>query len=326
MWPSCSSGGSVHSAGKLIRSAVSRQREFLADASAIQYTRNPLGIGGALKKIGGLATGSRLTHPARAEMSHMFFGAGLPSWNFSQLFHTHPPLEERIRRIEPSFEGSFEPVPAEFVARWAEENPNSPRLATAGLGGPVASGSAEHALPSDPTLLDRLGAPGPEHLEYARRLMASLPQPIKDAAREPQGARALAYALFGSTDSALWGSQRLLIEKSEGVSLATRSDALREQATELDRRARLPLVEMLSGTLRGVESSAHDAFRANVRALVEADRRLDLGEWVLLSLLVRTLDRHFRPSRSRRARYSPTLGPRAGGGYPVERAGPRGSR
>jgi Zn-dependent protease with chaperone function len=91
--------------GNLIKAAVSRQREFLADASAVQFTRNPEGIGGALKKIGGYPGGTRLAAGNAAEISHMLFGEGLRS-GFFGLFATHPSLDERIQRIDPSWIGS----------------------------------------------------------------------------------------------------------------------------------------------------------------------------------------------------------------------------
>jgi len=86
---------------KLIQAAVSRQREFLADASAVQFTRNPHGIAGALAKIENLT--SRLTHPRTQEASHMFFGNGLAESWFN-LFATHPPIKERIAQIAPDLE------------------------------------------------------------------------------------------------------------------------------------------------------------------------------------------------------------------------------
>ena len=84
--------------GRLIQAAVSRQREFLADASAVQFTRNPEGISGALRKIAGWDQGSIIKNPNAPEASHLFFGNGISG--FSALFATHPPLEERIQRIE----------------------------------------------------------------------------------------------------------------------------------------------------------------------------------------------------------------------------------
>ena len=94
--------------GNLIKAAVSRQREFLADASAVQFTRNPDGIAGALKKIGAVAEGSRIQDPHAEEASHMFFGDALSGWTeLFGLLATHPPLVERIKRIDPSFDGDF---------------------------------------------------------------------------------------------------------------------------------------------------------------------------------------------------------------------------
>ncbi|HEX7091861.1 MAG TPA: M48 family metallopeptidase [Longimicrobiales bacterium] len=104
--------------GKLIKAAASRQREYLADAAAVQFTRNPEGIAGALKKIGALGAGSRIVHPRAEELSHLYFASGLKS-SFAGLFATHPPLVERIRRIDPSFDGDFERVFEAAAAREA---------------------------------------------------------------------------------------------------------------------------------------------------------------------------------------------------------------
>ena len=329
--------------GKLIRSAVSRQREFLADASAVQYTRNPAGISGALQKIGGLAAGSRLDHPRRAEMSHMFFGAGMGSWNVSHLFETHPPLEERIRRVNPSFDGSFASVSPDFVASWvgdegamalggsvAAEPVGAEMLAGALAASGTGSGEVRAGPPSGSRgaltgvpgaggpgvpraregsrapahLLDRLGAPGPEHLEHARALVAALPAALREASHELEGARALVYALFASAEPEVREAQRSAIALAEGPALAARMDALAEPLAGLDPRARLPLVEMAAGTLAGLEPDAYQTFRAAVHAVVEADQEISLGEWVLAGLLLRGLDRRFGRVRSARSRYS----------------------
>ncbi len=95
--------------GQIIRSAISRQREFLADASSVQFTRNPEGLAGALKKIGGLAEGSRIRNPHAHEFGHLFFGDAAAG-SLLNLFATHPPLVERIRRLEPGFDGRFPEV------------------------------------------------------------------------------------------------------------------------------------------------------------------------------------------------------------------------
>ena len=92
----------------IIKAAISRQREFLADASAVQFTRNPDGIAGALKKIGCPAVGSNVMHSKASEASHLFFGSvsGLLSLDI-QLLSSHPDLTTRIKRIDPQFDGKF---------------------------------------------------------------------------------------------------------------------------------------------------------------------------------------------------------------------------
>ncbi|MFC6978654.1 M48 family metallopeptidase [Microbulbifer taiwanensis] len=98
--------------GNLIKSAVSRQREFLADASAVQFTRSNSGIAGALKKIGGYSGGSQLASSNAAEFSHMYFASGLKK-SFANLFATHPPLADRISRLDPQWNGRFPHTAAE---------------------------------------------------------------------------------------------------------------------------------------------------------------------------------------------------------------------
>lgn len=95
--------------GNLIKAAVSRQREYLADASAVQFSRNPRGIAGALKRIGGYQAGTRITHGNADEVSHLFFAEAISRW--AAIFATHPPLEKRIRRLDPSWNGRFSKTP-----------------------------------------------------------------------------------------------------------------------------------------------------------------------------------------------------------------------
>lgn len=91
--------------GRLIQAALSRQREFLADASSVQFTRNPAGLSAALQKLGGI--GSQVKSAHAGEASHMFFGNGMGPSLLSAALSTHPPLAERIRAIDPSWDGTF---------------------------------------------------------------------------------------------------------------------------------------------------------------------------------------------------------------------------
>ncbi|WP_047336477.1 M48 family metallopeptidase [Pseudomonas protegens] len=95
--------------GNLIKAAICRQREFLADASAVQFTRNPQGIAGALKKIGGSSAGSRLRAFAAAQYSHLYFHQGV-KLRLGRLMATHPPLAARIQRLDPQWDGRFKPL------------------------------------------------------------------------------------------------------------------------------------------------------------------------------------------------------------------------
>ncbi len=253
--------------GHLIKSAVSRQREFLADASAVQFTRLPDGIAGALKKIGGLATGSRLATPRAEEASHMFFGNGL-STPFFALLATHPPLAERIRRIEPAFDGRFPPAqPSEFSPQDVVD-PRSlaaRRAAITGATGAavaatLAADSAARAaigaqtIPFEPAAaVAQVGAPNSQHLEYASALLARLPAEFSTAARDPLGAVATIYALL--LDPAEETVRRTQLEY-----LAARANPHANAATlqlaaparGLAPEARLPLVSLVLPALEGL--------------------------------------------------------------------------
>ncbi|HUZ07155.1 MAG TPA: M48 family metallopeptidase, partial [Candidatus Paceibacterota bacterium] len=193
--------------GRLIQAAVSRQREFLADASSVQFTRNPGGITGALKKIGGLGeTGSRLSHAHSEELSHMFFGNGV-SEPFIGLLETHPPLTDRIRAFDPNFDGKFPEVRYDDFDESGgkiskPKRAPMPNLFGGVLGGTIlaAGGMDEPPVIQPHRVLPNIGNPTPLHLKYAEDLHAALPEDIKAAAREPLDAAALIYALLLSAD------------------------------------------------------------------------------------------------------------------------------
>ena len=163
-----------------IQAAISRQREFLADASAVQFTRNPQGISGALKKIGGLAEGSQLEAPRATEVSHMLFCDGAAGF-FSALFATHPPLTERIRRLDPAWQGEMLECPAQDMGEGEDEPGSAP---VAGLAGPEAFADAREllgGLPEDWVNLAR-------NPESSGRVVLGLLEAFEDeAASDPAG-------------------------------------------------------------------------------------------------------------------------------------------
>ena len=263
--------------GNLIKAAVSRQREFLADASAVQFTRHPAGIAGALKRIGGATAGSDIQSPNAPEASHMLFGRATKG--FSALFATHPPLAERIRRIDPSWGGEL----AE------EQAADGGQAAAAG-----ASGFAGGATPAGAPSVEQVGQPaGEAHIQYAVRLIDSLPKQLVSAAHETYGARAVVYALL--LDHEAEPRERQLEHLKQAADPGVYEETLRLMplAQQLDTRARLPLLDMSLPALRGLVPAQYALFKDNVAALVEADGAIDLFEWSLHRILLHDLEAHF---------------------------------
>ncbi|MSR35205.1 MAG: hypothetical protein EXR95_00990 [Gemmatimonadetes bacterium] len=307
--------------GNLIKAAVSRQREFLADASAVQFTRNPDGISHALGKIGGLPRGSHMMSALASEASHMFFGAGV-SHQIVSAMATHPPLSERIKRIDPSFDGSFAPVAEDFVALpSADELKMSGARALVGAAAMASGSSARTAraipapAPSSPppsgpprgpaparTALDRIGKPGPEHLERARALWDALPEPLRDAARTTDGAVALSYAVLLAPPGAERDRQLALVRERDPES-AERVGALTSAAEDLEPETRLPLLEVATSALATMSPERFRHFAETVRGLVEGDRVVELSEWVLSRLLLRHLRERLEPGLPPKPRY-----------------------
>ena len=277
--------------GNLIKAAVSRQREFLADASAVQFTRQPEGIAGALKKIGGFVTGSQVKNPNAPEASHMFFGRATSGFN--AMFSTHPPLGERIKRIDPSWDGEFPELPAGEVGV----------TAAAAVPGAAGFAGAEAGIAAGPDVADavsQVGQPTPAHIEYAAELVDRLPEPVVAAAHEPYGARAVVYALLLDRNP---GPRQLQLDHLEAAAdrgVYEETVRLAPHVEQLDPRMRLPLLEISLPALRALTSSQYDLFLHNLVELVEADEVIDLFEWSLYRILLRDLEGHFgRPGRAR---------------------------
>ena len=294
--------------GRLIKAAVSRQREYLADASAVQYTRNPDGIAGALKKIGGLGAQSHLVNAHAEEASHMFFGrSNRKKLLFNAWLATHPPLEKRIRAIDPSFDGTFEPVASDFQAPFgihpaaAGLAPSAaPAAATASAA--ISSPTSPLATPAD--LLSHIGDPTPAHVAQSARLLAALPEAVRAAAHEPFGAQALVFGLLLDGDSAMRQAQLAALERAADPPAYVETLRLAPLALSLPHRARLPVIDLAIPALRQLSPRQFTMFTANVQALIEADAQLSLFEFTLQKVL----RRHLTPSR-RSVAYYGSFGP-----------------
>ena len=319
--------------GGLIKAAVSRQREYLADASAVQFTRNPAGISGALKRIGGAISGSKLEHPNAAVASHMYFAQGVFE-GLSGLMATHPPLPKRIAAIEPNWDGSFFANAAESslragqalsgatgaaaatssaaaamsglapTARMRELDPPAPVGRQAGrtaASSAISSGSASttgravntYSVPEMMAATDNVGSPQEEHHAYANRLLQELDPVLVQAAHEPYSARALVMALLIDPDPALANKQLAVLQGMVPVDLLNAVVTLVPRVKVMPAAARLPLVDMSLPMLRMMSLPQYQAFIPAFQALVQADQRLSVFEWTLSQVLYRHLHGNF---------------------------------
>ena len=262
--------------GGLIQAAVCRQREFLADASAVQFTRNPGGIAGALKVIGG--SGSELASPQAGEASHMVFARAQKA-SLASPFATHPALDERIRRIEPSWDGRYAPAAAAVPA--APPPRAAPRRADALDPGQVVG------------LVGQLTS---ARIAEAGSALAGLPPAVAGAVGEPYGARAVVLGLLLASDESTRARQWELLAAAE-PGLIDEVRRLRPSVVDLGARWRLPLVDLCIAPLRALTPAQWEAFRALLDALIAADRRVELSEWSLRRILLRVTPVQGEPAR-----------------------------
>jgi Zn-dependent protease with chaperone function len=290
---------------RLIKSAISRQREFLADAAAVQFTRLPEGLAGALKKIGGLSLGSRVTAPVAEEASHMFFGDALgEAW--LGLMSTHPPLVERIRAIEPNFDGRFTPVVSEAPPA-PERFLGRPAGRQRGFGGlsrlPFGQGAQPAPAILAAALLPQVGRPAPEHLRYAAGLRAALPEALVEATRDSLGATALVYGLLLGGEETLRARQLQYLAEHVSSAVGQETTRLVPAAADLPPGAKLALVDLALPALRRLSPAQYQQFVATVKWLVESDQQIDLFEYTLQKVALRHLAPHFEPPRKPVAQY-----------------------
>lgn len=308
--------------GKLIKAAVSRQREYLADSAAVQFTRYPGGIGGALKKIGGLPERSRIRDAHAEEVSHMFFSDAFEGM-FLNFFATHPPLAARIRRIEPDFDGRFPRVTPLVESDVPRTEPTL--VADSAQAAEIRDFLAAKGKPRQPktvpadALQAALGRTGIgqglsalEPILYASALVAAMPEPLTAAAHEPYSVRALIFALLLDRDAAIRQKQLANLKPRIEEPSFRETGQLLSLVEHMNDEARMPLVDMALPALKRLSPPQYGAFRDNVEALVQADAKLDLFEYMIRTTVLRHLDVHFglaRPVATRYVAIQPLLEP-----------------
>ncbi|PRY65811.1 Zn-dependent protease with chaperone function [Vreelandella songnenensis] len=271
--------------GNWIKAAVSRQREYLADASAVQFTRHPEGIGNALIRIGLNAEGSRLEAPQASQFSHLYFSQAMRQ-NFMA---THPPLKDRIRRVMPGWNGQFDA--ARLDRKPQGDTAKVDRASKASFTGNefTTTGAAALTGVSARAAIASMGQPGPRHLAQAQSTLEALPRRLKNAAQDYQAVRALMYGLLLSQDTQVRKHQLASLEQSamHGVYPAVMSYA--GEVLMLKEQFRLPLVELALPALKNLTTDEAVHFRQCLKQLINADGQVSLFEWTLYHWLVHHL-------------------------------------
>jgi Zn-dependent protease with chaperone function len=304
-------------AGRILQAAVARQRERLADASGVQFTRNPQGLKGALVKIAALPEGSALVAADAEQAAHMFFAEGL-----SRVFATHPPILERIRELDPH----FDPRELEAAAAEPDQDPTAAEVAGQGGGagleatgavhsaarGPVAGGglggvgqiaranvvpgtglaavtaaAAGPATSNSPAshFATQVGRPDMAHIAHAQAVRLALPQPVRELTESPGGAQALVIALLISSDPVVRDQQLAMLSKSANAASLAVIQRVIPLAQALDPMLRLPALQRSFPALRRSTVPQRKALGQLATQLIHADARIDVFEFCLAKLL-----------------------------------------
>jgi len=273
--------------GRMIKAAISRQREYLADASAVQFTRHKVGIGGALKKIAAWAHGSTLMDAGAEEVSHMLFANGLRK-QISSLFVTHPPIQERLQRLGMRFSNQeLAKLAAEMQSIDVSASTQTPPAGeqagfsaaetVSGFAGSVAAGFDD------------------ESLQSARTVIREVPDRIRNEAESINGVREVLLALLLSEDYAV-KDQQMEVIRAAGIDLDwQRIIAVRQQLDGLSEGLRLPILDMGFPAVRQLTWQQRMNFYTLVERLIPLDGEVSSFEYMLSRLLLQMLEENRRP-------------------------------
>jgi len=288
---------------RLIKAGVSRQREYLADASAVQFTRQTDGIAGALKKIG-YGASSLMQASDGEEVSHMLFANGLRA--FFNLYATHPPIEQRIRALDPDFdpEAYLRDLAKQATAREAaQQKPGSAEPDTRSTQAQW-SRLMESLLILTPGAVSRsIGNPQDQHIRHAAQLRRLIPELIYQAAHSHSGALLLTLALLLDQKPDIRARQLARLPASLAVEHLSLIERLHARVSELGPPFRLPLLELAFPALKQRPREQLEAFVDLVEALIQTDAQVDSFEYLLSRTLLshlRDAERPGRPATRRR--------------------------
>jgi hypothetical protein len=253
------------------------------------------GIAGALKKIGGSGhVGSYLSSPAAPEYSHAYFANGISSF-WQSLFATHPPLETRIRRIEPRWDGNF--LPSEVSRAPSPEPVETPPTGAEKLAVTAAVlSSAEQAI-------GEVGTLNEQNIEYVHELIIAMPLVLREAAQDAYSARAVIYSalIYLQKDrAAAWA----VMAQTADPNMQSLAEKFLPEISELDDKFKMPLLELAMSALRELSPNQFVQFKITLENIIRSDKSVNLREWVIRRFLLQQLDQHFGFRKMPRARHS----------------------
>ncbi|MDX8380710.1 MAG: M48 family metallopeptidase [Ghiorsea sp.] len=266
-------------AADMIKAAMSRQREYLADASAVQFTRNPDGIGGALKVMGGYKAGSRLRLPDVQQVSHLFFGDALQSWWQSNWWATHPPLVARIKRIYPRFRGRIEKINEANVRA-------SNREQAAMMFSPAPS--PKQLQMNVQQVMDSIGEPSALHLTQAQTILAQIPETIREQLNEEVTAKVLVYLLLLDENKEINREQLKMVSQKDSSKALAETVRLRSLMPRIHDELRLPILDLILPHLQTMNQDAQASFLTTLKALIKANAKVSLFEYLVYQSFLRS--------------------------------------
>ena len=291
--------------GRMLKAGVSRSRETLADASAVQFTRQTQGLAGALKKIGGLHEGAKLNDRGDAEeVSHMLFGdgVGFSEQALSGLFATHPPLLKRIQALEPGFRAEqLERLQAQWLASLPNGLDEDLRMGLDGGGGARLPGASQHLDVTPPAVAAQVAMPAADDFRRADAIVGSIPEALRDLAAQRDAVMPLLLGLLLADDERLAARQHAEIAARLGNEAADHAQRIHQQLTaDLHPMLSLPLAALAFPVLRRRPRPDLDRFLDSVHAMVNADGQVSLFEYCLGRLLAVQVMESLDPSRHAR--------------------------
>ena len=293
--------------GNWIKSLISRQREYLADASAVQFTRNSEGIANALKKIGGAVPGSALLAASVDEYSHAYFALGTgdpgPGINFLS-FSTHPPLKLRILRIEPGWDGKYFFDDRKHVSeldRQSDRKPDKNRKKNFATG--LAAAGASVTLNDAMHALENIGDVSQEQIDAAQLWHQQLPDTVLSHAQNPYGAQALILALLLHESGRIKDKQLAVLDEVIGELHTSNVTQLEAEVRIVAKTQGLQLIDLCLPTLREMTVEQYQRFRSCIQKLIAADKKIEIREWVIQRVVLQLLDEQYARRKKPVAKY-----------------------